>query len=105
MLHILTQKPAAYDLYGALVSGLEIEFKTPDVELLAAHFLDAERDDFHWESRFDERHLGAYESLDDEPEELDRLAIIGYRKGRWHTAICIVDRSEERREGKEWVRT
>src|SRR3546814_4483860 len=68
-----------------------MELKKPDVELLAAHVLDAERDDFHWESRFDERHLGAYESLDDEPEELDRLAIIGYLKGRWHTAICIVD--------------
>jgi hypothetical protein len=75
----------------ALISGLEIEFGRGAGEALAHRFLEAEEVDFHWDARGDERWLGAYESVDDDEIELDRIAILGRLDGRWFVAVMIVD--------------
>ncbi|RJF90307.1 hypothetical protein [Sphingomonas cavernae] len=79
------------DPFPALVSDLEIEFGTAGIEALATYFLEAEAADFHWDARMNEQHLGAYESVDGDDFELDRVAIIGWIAGRWYVAACIVD--------------
>ncbi|HEX7854653.1 MAG TPA: hypothetical protein VF503_13255 [Sphingobium sp.] len=75
----------------ALVSGLEIEFGRVAGEALAHRFVEAEEIDFHWDARVQERWLGAFESIDDEGLELDRVLILGRLDGLWFTAIMIVD--------------
>jgi hypothetical protein len=82
---------ASRDAYPALVAGLETQFECTENDAVAAHFVDAEAADFHWQSRIDERHLGAFESDFDEDPALDRIAIVGRLRGAWFTAICIVD--------------
>lgn len=76
---------------AALVAGLEIEFGRGAGEALAQRFLEAEESDFLWEARQSERWLGAYESLDDDDVELDRVVILGRLDGRWFVAVSIVD--------------
>lgn len=76
---------------AALVSGLEIEFGRGAGEALAQRFLEAEAVDFHWDARVQERWIGAYESLDEEDLELDRVRIFGFLDGRWFVAAMIVD--------------
>ena len=76
---------------AALVAGLEIEFGRGAGEALAQRFLEAEESDFLWEARQSERWLGAYESIDDDDVELDRVAILGRLDGRWFVAVSIVD--------------
>jgi len=76
---------------GTLVAGLEIEFGRGAGEALAQRFLEAEESDFLWDARASERWLGAYESIDEEDFELDRVAIIGRLDGRWFVAVSIVD--------------
>ncbi len=76
---------------AVLVAGLEIEFGRGAGEALAEHFLKAEESDFLWAARMAERWLGAYESIDAEGLDLDRIAIIG-RCGRcWFVGVSIVD--------------
>jgi hypothetical protein len=79
------------DAYPALLAGLETQFGHEESVEIAGQFLAAELADFHWESRVAERWLGAYESLDDEESELDRVAILGKLQGTWFVAICLVD--------------
>ncbi|WP_454883455.1 hypothetical protein [Sphingomonas oryzagri] len=76
---------------SALVAGLAREFGSGAADGLAERFLDAEAVDFHWDARSRERWIGAYESLDEEDIELDRVAIMGLLGGAWFVAICIVD--------------
>jgi hypothetical protein len=80
-----------FDPYSALVSGLQIEFGTTETAALAAHFLDAEAADFHWDARQMERHLGSYEALDDDGDELESVKITGVLNGTYFVATCIVD--------------
>jgi len=76
---------------AALIAGLELEFGRGAGEALAARFLAAEETDFIWDARVEERWLGAYESVEDDDFELDRVAILGRMKGRWFVAQLIVD--------------
>ena len=76
---------------AALISGLEIEFGRGAGEALAHRFLEAEESDFHWDARVEERWIGAYESVDDDEFELDRIAIFGRIDGQWFAAVMIVD--------------
>jgi hypothetical protein len=76
---------------AALISGLEIEFGRGAGEALAHRFLEAEESDFYWDARVQERWIGAYESVDDDAFELDRIAIFGRLDGRWFVAVMIVD--------------
>ena len=74
-----------------LRSGLEIEFGRSAGEALAHRFLEAEEVDFHWDARVEERWIGAYESVDDEEFELDRIAICGRLDSTWFCATMLVD--------------
>ncbi len=76
---------------ATLVAGLEIEFGRGAGEALAQRFLRAEESDFLWDARVSERWLGAYESIDEDDFELDRVAIVGRLDGRWFVAVSIVD--------------
>ncbi|SNS88320.1 hypothetical protein SAMN06295912_12137 [Sphingomonas laterariae] len=60
-------------------------------DAMSSKMIAAEYADFHWESRFNERALGPYDSLDEEDGELDRVAIIGWLANRWFVATCLVD--------------
>ena len=82
---------AANDGFEALVLGLELEFGHGDVGGIAAQFIDAEAADFYWNARMGERHLGSFESFDDEDFDLERIVVIGVLAGRWYVATCIVD--------------
>ena len=53
--------------------------------------INAELADFVWESRFAERDLGAWEGFDDDDESSEIVRIIGYFRGRYIVATCIVD--------------
>jgi hypothetical protein len=79
------------DAYPALLAGLETQFGPDESVEIATQFLSAEQADFHWDSRVAERWLGAYESLDDEESELDRVAILGRLQGTWFAASCLVN--------------
>jgi hypothetical protein len=83
------------DAYARLVQGLQKEFGTADVGALARQILDAERADFHWDARVQERYLGQHLALDcgdeDAAEELARIAILSFLDERWHAGICLVD--------------
>ena len=76
---------------AALVSGLELEFGSRAAEGLAQRFLAAEECEFHWDARDQERWLGAYQSIDGQELELDRVAILGRIDGHWFVAEIIVD--------------
>ncbi len=75
----------------ALVSGLEIEFGRGAGTALAHRFLAAEEVDFHWDARCEERWIGAYESMEDDGLELDRIVIWGELDGEYFMAMMIVD--------------
>lgn len=83
------------DAYARLVQELQMEFGSVDVSALARRILDAERADFHWDARVEERYLGQHVALDlgdeDAAGELARIAILSFLDGRWHGGICLVD--------------
>ena len=76
---------------AALISGLEIEFGHDVGEALAHRFMEAEETDCLWDARDQERWIGAYESVDDDEVDLDRVRIIGRLSGKWFVAVMIVD--------------
>jgi hypothetical protein len=77
-----------------IIAGLQFEFGRDAAEGLAKHFIDAEDADFAWEARHAQRWLGCYESLDDEEELLDRMAVMGRLGGRYYVAVVIVDEGD-----------
>src|SRR5438067_10852499 len=81
---------ASDDVYGGLLAGLELEFGSDADHALARHFIACEEADFHWEARSAERHLGAYESVDEDEMELDRVAIAGMLDGLWYVGVALV---------------
>lgn len=78
-------------VFAALVSGLEFEFGRGAGAALARRFLEAEEVDFHWDARIEERWIGAYECIDSNDIELDRIAILGRLDGEYFVAVMIVD--------------
>jgi hypothetical protein len=76
---------------ATLIAGLEAEFGHDAGEALAHRFLDAEEADFLWAARTSERWLGAYESLEEDEFEVDRIAILGRLNGRWTVTQLLVD--------------
>ena len=82
-------------IFERLVAGLECEFGRGAAAALAERFIDAEGADFHWDARVRERLLGAYESLDDEEELLERFAVLGWLGDRYFVAVLIVDDRHE----------
>ena len=82
---------ASRDAYPALLAGIEEQYGQAGSVSIASHWLQAELADFHWDSRRDERWLGAYAGEDEGEQTLDRVAIVGELNGVWFAAICIVD--------------
>lgn len=110
---IISEIPNAGDAYARLVEGLRLEFGSAEIGALAERILEAEKAEFHWESRVGERYLGQHFLLDfadeDAGEDVSRIAILSFLGGRWHAGVCLVDgdgcaidllwlRSFERRE-------
>lgn len=92
---IISSIPGSGDAYQQLVKGLRMEFGCSDISALADRIFEAEKVDFHWESRVQEHYLGQHISseFDDElgVEELSRVAILSFVACRWHAGICLVD--------------
>ena len=82
---------AAFDRFPMLVASVKEEFGTDGLLSNVERFIDAERADVHWDGRLAEMNLGAYESFDDEDEAFERVSIIGYFRGRYYVATCVVD--------------
>lgn len=99
---------ASGDAYARLVEGLRLEFGCADVGALAARIFDAEKVEFHWEARVQERYLGQHFPLDldneDAGEDISRIAILSFLAGRWHAGVCLVD-GEGRAVELLWIRS
>jgi hypothetical protein len=83
------------DAYSELVGGLRMEFGCRDIAAIADRVFEAEKADFHWNARVRERYLGQHLPVDfadeDECEDVSRMAIMSFLRGRWHAGICLVD--------------
>lgn len=83
------------DAYARLVEGLRMEFRCADVAALAERIFEAEKVEFHWETRVQERYLGQHFPLDyvneEGGEDLSRMAFLSFVAGRWHAGVCLVD--------------
>jgi hypothetical protein len=83
------------DAYAMLVEALRREFGEADVSALAERIFEAERVDFHWQGRVQERYLGQHFPVDGGDEEcfgeLARVAILSFVAARWHAGVCLVD--------------
>jgi len=85
---------ASFDRFPQFVRDLEIEFGPDGLEAVIERFVAAELGEFVWDGRIVERHLGAYESFDDdESDSWDRVRVLGIFRGRYRVATCVVDRS------------
>jgi hypothetical protein len=86
---------AAFDRFPELVRGLIAQFGSDGIDAIADRFIAAERAEFCWEGRFAEMNLGAFESADDEFAACDRVAVMGYFRGQYYIATCVVDRERD----------
>jgi hypothetical protein len=82
---------AAFDRFPALVRDLTAEFGSEGIGAVVERFIAAEEADFLWEARFAETILGDFESFDGDDEGCQRVAVMGYFRGEYYVAICIVD--------------
>ena len=85
---------AAFDRFPDLVQDLTAEFGSDGIGAIVDKFIAAERADFCWEGRFAEMNLGEFDSLDDDEELRERVAVLGYFRAQYYVGTCIVD--EER---------
>ncbi len=85
-----TQPHAAMDRFPAFVSTIRAEFPD-DFESIADEIIDAELGDFCWDSRFAERPIGIVDSFDEDENPREVVKIIGYFRGRYLVASCIVN--------------
>src|SRR3546814_9402518 len=84
-----THPHAAFDRFPQLVRDLTVEFGTDGIDAVVEHFIEAERADFHWDGRIAEMNLGAWESLDEEHEAFELVAVIGYFRTRYYVSTCV----------------
>jgi hypothetical protein len=82
---------AAFDRFPELVRDLTAEFGTDGIGAVIEKFIAAERADFCWEGRFAEMALGAFESFDGDEDQCERVAVMGYFRGQYYVATCVVD--------------
>ena len=83
---------AAFDRFPELVRDLTAEFGSDGIGATVDRFIAAEQADFCWEGRFAEMNLGEFESFDEEYEGCEGVAVLGYFRGRYYVATCVVDR-------------
>jgi hypothetical protein len=88
---IISDIQNAGDAYARLAEGLRLEFGGADIGALAERILEAEKADFHWESRIKERYLGQHLPIDFGDDDVSRIAILSFLGGRWHAGVCLVD--------------
>jgi hypothetical protein len=83
------------DAYARLVEGLRMELGCGDIAALAERIFEAEKVDFHWQTRVREHYLGQHFALDfgdeDAGDDISRIAILSFVAGRWHAGVCLVD--------------
>ena len=94
MEHTMSQSQhghAAFDQFPELVQDLTTEFGSDGIGAIVEKFIAAERADFCWEGRFAEMNLGEFENVDGEYEGCDQVAVLGYFRGQYYVATCIVD--------------
>lgn len=91
MNNFTTPTIAKIDHFAALLSGLRAEFNNTDIDAIAARVIESEACDFYWAARIQEAWIGEYESLDDDGDSLDRIAILSDFGGRFHVGIALVD--------------
>lgn len=85
---------ASFDRFPQLVRDLEIEFGPDGLQAVIERFVEAELGEFVWDGRVAERHLGAYEGLDDDEFEGSELVrIVSIFRSRYRVATCVVTRS------------
>ena len=82
---------AAFDRFPELVRDLTAEFGSDGIGAVIDKFIAAEQADFCWEGRFAEIGLGAFESFDGDENQCERVAVMGYFRGQYYVATCIVD--------------
>jgi hypothetical protein len=82
---------AAFDRFPELVRDLTAKFGSEGIGMIVDTFIAAEQADFCWEGRLAEMNLGEFESLDDDEEARERVAVLGYFRGRYYVATCVVD--------------
>jgi len=85
----VAQPHAAMDIFPRFLSTIRAEFPD-DCEAIADQIVEAELGDFCWDSRIAERSLGILEDFDDE-EQRETVRILGYFRGQYLVATCIVD--------------
>jgi hypothetical protein len=82
---------AAFDRFPALVRDVTAEFGSDGIGAVVEKFITAEQADFLWEGRFAELNPGEFESFDGDEVGCLRVAVMGYFRGEYYVAICIVD--------------
>ena len=82
---------AAFDRFPALVRDLTAEFGSDGIGAVVEKFIAAEQADFLWEGRFAELNLGEFESFDGDEDGCQRVAVLGYFRGEYYVATCVVD--------------
>ena len=82
---------AEFDLYPALLEDLAHEFGTEGLTATAARIIAAEAADFYWEGRIAERLIDTFEDIDEGTKMFRVVEVLGYFKGRYYTANCIVE--------------
>jgi hypothetical protein len=82
---------APFDRFPDLVRGLTAEFGSDGIGAIVDGFIAAERAEFCWEGRFAEMNLGAFDSVDGEYEGCEQVAVMGYFRGQYYVATCVVD--------------
>jgi hypothetical protein len=81
---------AAMDQYPHFLNTIRDEFPD-DCEAIADEIIDRELGDFCWESRIAERPICLLESFGDDEIEREEVRILGYFRGEYLVATCIVD--------------
>ena len=91
MTQFSTHLHAAMDQYPQFLSTIRAEFPD-DCEAIADEMIDAELSDFCWESRIAERRIGIIDAFDnDDTEGTEEVSILGYFRGRYLVATCVLD--------------
>jgi hypothetical protein len=82
---------AAFDRFPGLVRDVTAEFGSDGIGAVIEKFIAAEQADFCWEGRFAEMELGEFGSFDGDEDRRERVAVMGYFRGQYYVATCIVD--------------
>ncbi len=82
---------AAYDRFPELVRDLTAEFGSDGIDAIVDRFIAAERAEFCWGGRLAEMNLGAFENVDGEFDACDLVVVLGYFRGEYYVAACVVD--------------